>query len=148
MRMQFSPKLHAHAIVHAIFGAYNIFMMGVYQLVWTSVMMSRELMNKISLWNPFFEERKLGSFSFVFFGKSFVFTSVKSNPKTLEKSGSLVLHIHMREGVFNKQCKTTQANGRITVMILDWFKTKGPKILLLNNNLHFLAGNVYLLIFF
>ena len=69
MRMQFSAKLHAHAIVHAIFSAYNSFMMGVYQLVWTSVMMSQELMNKIQLWKPFFEGRKLGSFFLRIFRK-------------------------------------------------------------------------------
>ena len=35
----------------------------------TSVMMSRELMNKIQLWNPLFEGRKLGSFFLCIFRK-------------------------------------------------------------------------------
>ena len=90
MRMQFSAKLHAHAIVHAIFGAYNSFMMGVYQLVWTSVMISRELMNKFSLWNPFFEERKLGSFFLCIFWEILcIYISglqlQNIHPKTLKK---------------------------------------------------------------
>ena len=66
------------------------FMMGVYQLVWTSVTMSRELMNKISLWNPFFEERKLGSFFLCIFWEILcIYISglqlQNIHPKTLKK---------------------------------------------------------------
>jgi hypothetical protein len=54
-------------------------MMGVYQLNWTSVMMFRELMNKIKLWNSFFEGRKFSSFFLCIFRK--ILCTYKSGPQ-------------------------------------------------------------------
>ena len=62
MHMQFSAKLHAHASLHAIFGAWNSYMMGVYQLVWTSGRLLKEMRTLEQMQTSFFWGRWLGRF--------------------------------------------------------------------------------------
>jgi hypothetical protein len=59
-----------------------------------------KLVTMIQLWDPFFYERKFGSFFFVFFRKSFLFTLVVCSywmlsQKLWKKSWILVIPIHM-----------------------------------------------------
>ena len=49
----------------------------------TSLLMSQELMNKIKLWNPFFEERVLGWFSLFIYISGSQLQNI--HPKTLKK---------------------------------------------------------------
>ena len=97
--MQFCWKMHAHAI----FLLSKHSMMGVYQLVWTSVMMSQELMNKIQLWNRF----------------SFVFTKVVFSSRVLTPK----LWTKIRESC------NTYSHGILSWE--KWFSTKSEKWLVL-----------------
>ena len=101
------------------------FMMGVYQLVWTSVMMSQELMNKIKLCNPFIEERKLGSFFLCIFRKILC----------IYQSGLQLLNFHPKTLKKIRESCNTYSHGILGWE--KWFSTKSEKRLRLGDTVKY-----------